>query len=92
MVNSYLHMSDVRLFHKKATLEFERHSFLLFEDHLLKFIADTHKLNKLVWLSPVGDTFININNMYLRRVDPAEPGKICNQDSFYYMGFENGFK
>jgi hypothetical protein len=91
MVNSYLHLSDVRLLHKTASFNFERWCFLIFEHHLLGFVGRSHKRDKLVWLSSMNDTFINIDDIYLRSVDPDNPGNIREIDKFVYMGGNKGF-
>lgn len=91
MVNGVNDHWMVREFHNKVGIEQERNAFKLFTEALLEFIKQVSEERKMVWISPICDTFVNINSIYLMKVDPSNAHLKSDQDKFVYQGVKDGF-
>jgi hypothetical protein len=86
MVNSSYQRLMVGSFAKATGPLVESAAYDEFESGLFKFIEDTHREGKLVWLSPMNRAFMNINDIYLMKVEKENAGSREGRKCFVYAG------
>jgi hypothetical protein len=86
MVNSSKQKASVHQFSQAVGMISERAAYDEFENSLFNFIRDALAGGKTVWLSPMNASFVNINDIYLVRVDRAMAHLPEGREAFVYAG------
>ena len=92
MVNNSNAQYMIRMFHERVGLDIERGAFKHFTDKLLEFVKGVLESKKMVWISPINDKFVNIDDIYLMKVDPLKVGLSKGKEAFVYQGIKHGFQ
>jgi hypothetical protein len=91
MVNRADLMWTIEKLHQKAGIELERKNYIAFERCLLDFVETRRDLKKTVWLSPIHEEFVNINDVKLLSVNPAIAYIPRGRIPHVYAGATRGF-
>jgi hypothetical protein len=91
MVNRADLMWTIEKLHQKAGIELERKNYIAFERCLLDFVETRRDLKKTVWLSPIHEEFVNINDVKLLSVNPAIAYIPKGRIPHVYAGATRGF-
>ena len=78
-------------FSNASSIQFERINYIMFEKHLFDFISSTHMEGKVVWMSPMNSSFVDISNIYLIKIDPSDPLRDRDDNCYVYTGCKFGF-
>ena len=91
MINSAQLMWMVGEFSNYAGTKVEEQCYRGFQTKLLEFCQGVEGRGNIVWLSPMNDMFVNIDDIYLMEVDPAKAHIQKGRKKFVYAGFDKGF-
>ena len=91
MINSAQLMWMVGQFSDAAGTEIEEACYRGFQNKLLKFCREVKERGNTVWLSPINEMFVNINDIYLMDVTPIIAHRPDGRYKFVYAGFDQGF-
>jgi hypothetical protein len=91
MVNDIHDHWMVKNFHIKVGIVQERYAFEKFTNALLAFVEETYKGNQMIWISPINSPFVNIERIYLMKIDPSNAHIRASHEKYKYRGSESGF-
>ena len=91
MVNQIGDHWMVKHFHEKVGIIQERYAFEKFTNALLNFVEQTYKENKMIWISPINSPFVDIDRIYLMKIDPSNAHLRTGKDKYIYQGSKSGF-
>lgn len=89
MIHSTAMAPTVILFHKAIGLENERATYNSFNNKLIEFIQMCVRDGSMVWISPIGAAFVDIQDIHLVKVSRGNENS--RHDHFVYAGAKRGF-
>lgn len=90
MINGTYNSGLMQAFHSAVGIDKEYSAYISFSRSLAAFIEQSSEENKMVWVSPINAAFINIQDIYLMQIDPAD-AHIKSTNRYVYQGIDNGF-